>query len=354
VPPWMLAMTFLAALARGATPHPLVDAATALYQHDMPQACDIVRNLANSATGLTTDDRCRLELLGALRALDDGQDSVAHEGVARMLQVDPSAELPPFASKLRKMIEDARARGLAGSPLLDPATRDERDRKALAEREPEPTELLRAVDALYPQLQIPGALLVLDQASARPLSASDRARVALRRGILLEEQSQEADARAAFRAALEADPSVPLPEYAPEKTQGHFKEEATRAAARARPAAPAKVPTQPMSSGDDARRWGIVAGVGGLVLLAGAVTAGIVGLSSYRAEMAASTRGDYAAWLRSYGEVGTANNVADALYGAGAVALGVGIYLYVSAPGETSAGVGAGQPRALLVVGGHF
>lgn len=376
---YLSALALLAALAYGAgteptpvPPHPLVMAAEALYQRNLPQACSDLMRQAAMAPGLTDDDLIRLQFLTALRALDDGDDLGARRALSRAVRIDPSATPAPFASKLGQMLEEARAQLSDSSPPGDRNLQLAAARKAAAEREPAPVVLLKAVDTLYTNLQIDGAGVVLDLArvSAPPV----RAQVALRQGILRMESGDEEGARAAFKEALEADRGTSPPAYTPPKTLRVFeevKQASTVATApahsprverpSARPAtgpmtAGASLPVTPSSNGvlDGSRRWGVIVGSTGLACVLGGVVVGALALSSIQAEQRASTDGDYPAYLRNKSAAYTELNVADGLSVVGVAALGVGSYLFFRAHGAVSVGASAGPGHASLAVGGHF
>jgi len=99
------AAALLASLAHGGEPataevaqHPLVIAAEALYQQQVPMACDELLRLAPMAAGLTDDGRAHLQFVAAMRSLDEGNEPGARSAIARALEIDPWAEPPPFAS----------------------------------------------------------------------------------------------------------------------------------------------------------------------------------------------------------------------------------------------------------------
>jgi hypothetical protein len=186
------------------------------------------------------------------------------------------------------------------------------------------------------------------------------------------EVADEEGARAAFKDALEADRSAVLPDFAPPKTLQVFKE-----VKRAIAAAAAAVPrtTKPLvpemgrataggakASSHDApgpllvspQKWGVAVGGAGLALVAGGAVAGVVALSSYQAEQRASKDGDYSLYAQKRDASYAARNVADGLYAAGALALGVGAYLFLTDPDGLLAGIGVGPGRASVAVGGHF
>src|SRR4051812_47122944 len=107
----LLALALLAAPASGAVPeptsvppHPLVSAAEALYQRNLPQACSELMKQAAMTPGLTDDDLVRLQFLAALQSFDEGNELGARQSLARALQIDPSVTLPPIAAKLGKML----------------------------------------------------------------------------------------------------------------------------------------------------------------------------------------------------------------------------------------------------------
>lgn len=374
--PYLSAVALLATFARGGEPeknpvppHPLVTAAERLYQRSFPQACDELVHLASVAPGLTDDDFILLHFLTALRAFDDGNNLAAQRAVSQALQVDRSAALPPFASQLRKMLEETRARLPPETESRDQASRLREAGKAASQREPAHQALLRAVDTLYERLQIEGAADVLDFArSWAPTSASDQTELALRQGVLRMEVADEGAARAAFREALEAAPGPSLPGYAPPKTIRMFEEVKREFTAQLKTRTPVARPVGPLvsqaspppirNSGnllvDGSRPWGLATGGAGLALVAGGALSGVIALSSLHAEERASMEGDYAAYTQNHDAAVRARNVANGLYGAGAVALGVGAYLFFRAPGEASVGAGIGGGKAWLMIGGHF
>src|SRR5689334_11815850 len=69
--------------------HPLVTAAELLYQQGLPQACAELMRQASMAPGLTDDDLMHLQLLTALRALDEGDEVGARSAVSRALRANP-------------------------------------------------------------------------------------------------------------------------------------------------------------------------------------------------------------------------------------------------------------------------
>ena len=334
--------------------HPLVTAAEALYQRGLPQACGELMKQAAMALGLTDDDLVHLQFLTALRALDDGDELAAHRALAHALRLDPSAAPPSFALKLSTMVQEARMKLSGSLPSDDRNARLAVARKTAGEREPAHAVLLRAVDALYKDLQIDAAAIVLDL--VRASTAPVRAQVALRRGVLRLEAADEEGARAAFKEALEADRGTTLPGYAPPKTLRLFEEVrgALRAPAvgAAPPVASAAPPEGNILSGS--RGWGVLVGGAGLVFVAGGAVAGAVALTSVQAQERASVTGDYPTYLRNHDTAVAAINVADGLYVAGAIALGVGAVLFFRMEGGVSTGAAVGPGRASITVGGRF
>lgn len=366
VRPFLCAVALLAALASGAEPaappfpaHPLVLAVEALYQRHLPGACDVTMKSAWMAPGLTDGDLIRLHFLTALMALDAGDDGAVRRALSQALRIDRSAKPAAVAARLSQVLEETRAQWPAEAPSGDGNSRLEADRRAVAGRGPAIQVLLGAADTLYNNLQVEGAvegaLAVLDLApSLGPMTAPDRAQVAVRRGILaMESAGDEEGARAAFREALEADRNVSIPGYAPPKTRRVFQDVQ-------RAVAPMPTPVTAGSRGDGnppvggSRSWGLVAGGTGLALLAGGVTAGVMAQSSYQTEQQASANGDYALYLQSRDAAKAARNIANGLYGAGAVILGAGVYLFLRAPDQVMVSAGGRQGQALLTVGGRF
>src|SRR5262245_42200448 len=117
VRPLLLAGTLLAALSKGAEPseatlvalHPLVIATETLDWRNLPQATDELIKLTSMAAGLTDDDFIHLQFVTALRALDERNELAARRAISQALQVDRSAEPSPFASRLNKLLKEARA-----------------------------------------------------------------------------------------------------------------------------------------------------------------------------------------------------------------------------------------------------
>jgi hypothetical protein len=365
----LVAAGLLVTVARGAElppgevpAHPLVLATEALYQGKLPRACDDVLKLAAASPGLTDDDLVRVQLMTAMRALDEGKEPAARRALSQALQVDRSAQAPPYATQqLRAMLEKVRRSLPSSAPSPGKESRLAAARKAAATREPAPRALLGAVDALYTDLQIDGAGVVLDLARAStPQTAADRAQVALRSGILKMEGGEEADARAAFREALQADPGVHLPDYAPPKTLRLFQE-VTRASgvATVTPKLPpvqavAPAPSRSLAPGDS-QRWGLITGGAGAALVVAGAVAGVVALQAYHGEQRASASGDYSAYLASRSTSKTAIVVSNCLYGVGAAGVGVGAVLFFRVPDRLFAvGAGAGSGRASVLVSGSF
>ena len=369
----LFTLAFLSSVAHGAEPavnavavHPLVTALETLYQRRLPQACDELMKIASMSPGLTDDDFIRLQFVAALRGLDEKNELAARRAVSQALQIDRSVEPPPFATpQLLRMLKEARLQLSSRHSSRDKASRLAEASKAASAREPAPRTLLRAVDALYTAQEFDGAGVILDLArSATPLTASDRAHFALRQGILKMESFE--DARTAFRDALEADRGVRLPGYVSPQVLRTFEEvKLTVPAVTASPERQPSRSTPPAATltaalptrtppGNASRQWGLVVGGTGLACVGGGAVAGAIALSAHREEQSASEAGDFTAFSRSRDTLRTAVNVADGLYVAGAVALGVGAFLFLTAPGEVAVGAGAGPGQASLVVGGSF
>jgi hypothetical protein len=335
-----------------------VTATETLYQRNLPRSCDELLKLTSMAPGLTDDDLVRLQFVTALRALDDANELAARRALSQALQLDPSAEPPPFAaSRLRARVDEARAQ-ISSGPLSTAEARLAAARKAAGAREPAARALLRAVDALYSALEIEGAGAVLEQARAeKTLAGADRAQMSLRQGILtMESSADEPGARAAFQEALKEDPSARLPDFAPPKTRRIFEEmeRPSPSPAAAPVAAPAAATTVGRPAANGSNGWALIWGGTGLALAAGGGVAGAVALSAYNEQTQASTDGAWASYMQHRDTAKTARNFADVLYVAGGVALGVSAYLFLSAPHEVSVGVGAGPGKASLTVGGQF
>jgi len=340
------AVALLATLAHGAEQeppavklHPLVEAAEALYKKGLPQACGELIMQASMSRGLTNEDRVRLRFLNAVRAFDEGEPQAARMVLSQVLQASPSAAPPPYASKLDGLVKEVRT-SLTGAPSEDRSSQLAADIKAASEREPEHVVLLRAVDSLYADSQFDGARVVL--AMVPTSEAPARAQVAVGRGIIRMQEGDEAGARAAFYEALLVDRSTVLPTHAPPEVIPVFEEiklasEAARGQFLGGP-----------------RGQGVAVAGAGLALIAGGAVAGVIALNSYHMEQDAQENLKYDAYTQSRDTSKLAINVADGLYVAGALALGVGTYLFFSIPGKASVGAGVGPGRASVVVGGRF
>jgi len=360
--------------------HPLVVAAETLYQRSLPEACDELLKLASMASGLTDDDLIRIFFLATMRDLDEQNELGARRALSQALQLDRAAAPPPSSSaQLRALLDEVRAQLPPARSAKSEGARLADRRKAASAREPAPRALLRAVDALYANLQVEGAGAVLELArSSTPLAAADRAQLVLRRGILAMESSDESEARTAFREALEAEPGVLLPDYAPPRTRGIFEEvklavsapaatpalppapakpAVAAATPHARPGGPAGTQIAPLPAGrpveSTTRTWGLAVGGAGAALILGGAMAGAVALSAYEAEKSAAAGGDREAYVRNRDTAGVAVTTANTLYGVGSVALGVGTLLFLNA-GDVKLGAGAGKGKVSVTVGGNF
>jgi hypothetical protein len=371
----LLVLMVLSTGARGSeptvqapAPHPLVAAAETLYQRKMPQACDELVKLASMAPGLTDDDFIRLQFVVAMRGLDENNELAARRSLSQVLQIDRSAEPPPFAPPpLLRMLKEARSQ-ISGRSSRDKVSRLVDANKTAGAREPASRALLKAVDALYVALELEGADVVLVLArSTTPLAAADRAQLALRQGILKMESFEDGAARAAFRDALEADQSIRLPDYVSPQALRTFEE--VRLSVPTLAAVPNRQPTrapQPVAMTltaaplarpppeNASRQWGLIVGGTGLAILGGGAVAGAIAFSLHQQERRASVAGDWDAFSKSRDSLRTVVSVADGLYGAGAVAVGVGAFLFLTAPRGVSVGASTGQGQTSLVVGGNF
>jgi hypothetical protein len=266
---WVVAGLCLASPAPPAQPpHILITAAETLYRRKMPEACDLVLKLGLEAKDLTDADRVELQLLTAMRRVDDGDEDAAKKAVDLALKLDRSAQIPPFAptDRARLLLEDRRA-------LLPPPPRNASRNTPLpptVNREPAVGPLFRAMDGLYQEMQLDAADVVLDLGSQLQLTQEDRAQVLLRKGILRMEVSEEGQARTFFQRGLDADRRAKLPEYAPPKTLRVFQ--SVRAALPPEPVAPASASAKPRGSPtatqdmNPVSAWLTIGGGAGLVI----------------------------------------------------------------------------------------
>jgi hypothetical protein len=115
-----------------------------------------------------------------------------------------------------------------------------------------------------------------------------------------------------------------------------------------------RVPSPAPRGGFSRRGWSWVSAGAGLGMVAGGLVFGVRAKAAYEAEKRASARGDLAGYESSKSAARSRARVADALFAAGAVGIGVGVYLRVSggagerpflaaapAPGGFVAAVGA-------------
>lgn len=376
---WMpLLAVVLAAAASGAEPallpvppHPLVVATEKVCRKDLSVACEEMAKLARASPGLTDDDSIGLLWMEVLRSFGRGDENAARRGLAQVLDLDRSAQPPPDApARLGELLADARARLPSGALPGDERSRHEKAMKAAREREPEAKVLLRAATALYEHLEVEGTAIIIDQARfSAPPAAADRAQVSSWLGVLkMESEPKDEDgARALFREALEADGEVGLPNNVPMDALRLFLEVKAATLAPAPPRMPAVEPVQPVHSPPPPpvvaaverppsmlRTWGVAAGGAGAALVLGGAMAGAMAFSDFEAEQAAARSGDLLAYDRNHGATKRAVVIANGLYGAGALALGVGAVLFLSAPGEVRVGAAAGPGKASLAVEGSF
>jgi len=331
--------------------HPLVTAGEALYERKFTEPCDEVIKLALTAPGLADGDRIRLHFLAAMRAIDARDDAAANQAVEMALQVNPLAEPPPYASpRLLRLIKKARPK--------NPPKRPERvvgsDGPAAAQ-EPSSKILLEVVNKLYLKAQVEGATIVLELArSSAALDVSDRVQVALWRGVLKMEMGEESSARVAFRDALLVDRNAELPSSLPYKTR-HLFDEVKLSLPVADPSAKVTVtPTTMVSVSGLPPDTKLYLGGAGLALVAGGIAAGSVALAAHQDMRRASVDGDWAIYTRSRETGKIALNVADGLFGLGAVVLGVGALVLWNEHSAFQVGANTGKGQASVVVGGRF
>lgn len=131
-----------------------------------------------------------------------------------------------------------------------------------------------------------------------------------------------------------------------------------------RPPAPAPVPAPvsepPKASGSSGKKkWGYVIGAAGLAAVAGGGVAGLAAKSAYDDEKAAAAVGDIPKFESLRDQAKSRALIADALYGVGAVGLGVGAWLVFTSPSAPSAppvsvGLVPTSSGAAVVLAGGF
>lgn len=373
---WLAASAMaLAMTAQGAAPaapsvppHPLVVATEKVCGKDLTKACEEMLKLTWSSSGLTVDDSIRLLWTGVRQSLAGGDRVAVQNQLLRILRLDPLAQPPPSApARFGELLEKARAQLPSGAASTAKASRPEDVGTAAGERESEPQALLRAARALYDILEVDGTAIVIDMArSSAPLTTTERAQVSMWLGVLKMEMEEEVSARAMFQEALEADSNVRLPNNVPQQTLRAFLEVKGTAVVLAQPPAEPASSAPPTSSVGTStpeknkppqagmRPWGLAVGGAGGALVIGGIVAGTMANAAHDATKQASVNGDWDAYVRNRDAMGTAAGVANALYGVGAVALGVGAVLFLRTPVDVQVGAGVGSEKVSIVVGGSF
>jgi hypothetical protein len=178
------------------------------------------------------------------------------------------------------------------------------------------------------------------------------------------EWADEPGARIAFREALEADRNARLPRSVQGKTLQVFEQEKEARRASAAAGGPifqhqeqqvtvntSVAPVFNIIFAEGPQRTGLYVGGAGLALLAGGAVAGSIAAIEYRNERAASTNGDWTAYVRNRDNGKVAADIADGLCSVGALAVGAGAFiLWRNTPGIA---IGAsGGPS--VTVGGRF
>ncbi len=114
-------------------------------------------------------------------------------------------------------------------------------------------------------------------------------------------------------------------------------------------------PPAPPAAGSARRRWGYITGGAGLALLAGGAVAGLQARAALDDEKAASAAGDLAAYDDNKAKVKSMSLLADGLFVAGAVGVGVGGWLwFTGAPSDVAVGVVPLPGGALASISGGF
>jgi len=330
-----------------ATDYPLVVAGKILYERQLTGMCDEVVRLAKTAPNLQDGERAQLHLLAAMRAIDDGHEAEAKHEIARALRLDPSVPASPGALlRLHDLIAEVRSQ-----PPEESAQGEDGGEAATSERVL--TVVIQVIDVLLERLKDEDKdvkQLLESTRTKMALTADETAQVALRLGILKMEKRDVPGAKVAFREALRTNRSMELPSYATGATHNVFNE--VKYALQD----PVVVTPSPFSIvfAEDPQRPGLYLGGAGLALIAGGVVAGSIALTASRNQQIASANGDWNAYVRSRETGKMAANVADGLYGVGALAVGVGAFIFLRNTPGTAIGASSESGHTSVVIGGNF
>lgn len=225
-----VSFSLLAADQQGDRPHVLVAVAEALVQRNLGDAASIVVRSALVSPGLTRTERARLRLADAARLAGADDEPGAKKQLGDALNLDPMVTFEfPVPARLKELLEDARS-------LLPPASGPVPPSSGIGREEPA-AALIRVVDLLYANAPPEAADLVLQIGwQYAPFTQAEVVQLEVRRGIVKADQFNDAEARDAFKMALDLDRAAKLPDWAPPKTIRQFEE------MRAALPAPAPVP----------------------------------------------------------------------------------------------------------------
>jgi hypothetical protein len=166
------------------------------------------------------------------------------------------------------------------------------------------------------------------------LVETKKARVRSRVGVTVEgsEEKLVAAIQKAVRDLLgpEARPPEPVAAARPAGAAPAAEGKPAPSLAAQPPKAPPPVPAAGVSAsaGTSRRTWAYVAGGTGLALLAGGAAAGLSAKAAYDDEKAAADAGDLEAYEDAKSKAKSMSTVADGLFVAGAIGVGVGTWLY--------------------------
>ena len=239
------------------------------------------------------------------------------------------------------------------------------------------------VARLYENLEFDTALSTIPKAVAWPNNGPQELLwLELMEGVLQFAAGNEGSALSAFKRALTLDPGAQLPVQPSDGLRNLLAKAKSELgppapdpvpdtpasvqppASAAQPEAPppvrprwiespatAKEPSRPP---DALRTWGFAVGGTGVALVLGGAVAGTMALSAHEAQKNASASGDWEGYLRHRDAAGTAAMAANGFYATGAVALGAGAVLFLSAPGAVKVGAVVEPSKLSIAVGGSF
>jgi TolB-like protein len=114
----------------------------------------------------------------------------------------------------------------------------------------------------------------------------------------------------------------------------------------------------PKAAGFSRKTWGYTVGAVGLAAIAGGAVSGLSAKAAYDDEKAAAAAGDLSTYESSRDTAKSRALIADVLYGVGAVGVGVGVYMVLTAPSASAPPVAINftptRSGGLLVLSGGF